>query len=103
VDLENEIMELITNSGYARSLVFQAIRCAREDGDFEQAETLMQQAQDALSGAHAVQTRLIGEDEGSGKIPVHLIMVHAQDHLMNAMMLVELGKEIIMLHQKVSR
>ncbi|SFN41744.1 PTS system, cellobiose-specific IIA component [Izhakiella capsodis] len=103
MDLENDVMELITNSGYARSLVFQAIRCAREDGDFKQAGMLMQQAQDSLSEAHAVQTRLIGEDEGSGKIPVHLIMVHAQDHLMNAIMLVELGKEIIMLHQKIDR
>ncbi|OON39410.1 PTS lactose/cellobiose transporter subunit IIA [Izhakiella australiensis] len=103
MELENEIMELITNSGYARSLVFQAIRCAREDGDFEQAGQLMQQAQEALSSAHEVQTRLIGEDEGSGKIPVHLIMVHAQDHLMNAIMLVELGREIIALHQKTHR
>ena len=100
MDLENEVMELIANSGYARSLVFQAIRCAREEKDFAQAETYMQQAQEALSSAHHVQTKLIGMVEGTGKIPVHLVMVHAQDHLMNAIMLMELGREIIALHQQ---
>ncbi|MGJ3353513.1 PTS lactose/cellobiose transporter subunit IIA [Providencia sp. Je.9.19] len=102
MDLENEVMELITNAGYARSLVFQAIAVAREDNDFAEAESLMQQAQDALSIAHHTQTRLIEMDEGTGKVPVHIIMVHAQDHLMNAIMLTELGREIIMLHKKVA-
>ncbi len=41
--------------------------------------------------AHQTQTQLIGADEGSGKIPVSLIMVHARDHLMNAMLCRELA------------
>lgn len=102
MDLENEVMELIASAGYARSLVFQAMHCAREEEDFAQAEQYMQQAQEALSGAHRVQTKLIELDEGSGKIPVHLVMVHAQDHLMNAIMLMEMGREIIALHQKLA-
>lgn len=102
MDLENEVMELIANSGYARSLVFQAIGCARDNKDFIQAENYLQQAQEALSLAHHVQTRLIGMDEGTGKIPVHLVMVHAQDHLMNAIMLTELGREIIAIHHRIS-
>lgn len=103
MDMENEVMELITNAGYARSLVFQAIRYAREEDNYLLAEEFMQQAQEALSGAHRVQTKLIELDEGSGKIPVHLVMVHAQDHLMNAMMLLEMGREIIALHEKMGR
>lgn len=102
MDLENEVMELISNSGYARSLVFNAIRSAREEKDFSQAEDYMQQAQEALSRAHHVQTKLIEMDEGEGKIPVPLVMVHAQDHLMNAIMLLELGREIIALHQQMA-
>lgn len=102
MDLENEVMELITNAGYARSLVFQAIAVAREEGDFAEAENLMQQAQEALSTAHHTQTKLIEMDEGTGKVPMHIVMVHAQDHLMNAIMLTELGREIIALHKKVA-
>lgn len=95
-------MELITNAGYARSLVFQAIAIARENHDFIQAESLMAQAREALSIAHLAQTKLIEIDEGSGKVPVHIIMVHTQDHLMNAIMLTELGNEIIVLHKTIS-
>jgi hypothetical protein len=34
---------------------------------------------------------LIGLDEGSGKLPVNLITVHSQDHLMNAMVIQDLA------------
>ena len=101
MDLENEVMALIMHAGHARSLIFQAIRYAREEDNYLLAEESMQQAQEALSGAHLVQTRLIEADEGSGKIPVYLVMVHAQDHLMNAIMLLEMGREIIALHEKL--
>ncbi len=36
--------------------------------------------------AHKIQTALISQDEGCGKIEVNLILVHAQDHLMNAIL-----------------
>lgn len=101
MDLETEVMELIASAGYARSLVFQAMQQAREEA-FDAADALMSQAQEALRDAHRVQTRLIEQDEGSGKIPVHLVMVHAQDHLMNAILLLELGNEIIALHRKMA-
>jgi PTS system cellobiose-specific IIA component len=101
-DLEVEVMGLIVNAGSARSMVMQAMRCAREEEDFAKADKFMDQANEALHGAHEVQTRLIGLDEGSGKIPVHLVMVHAQDHLMNAIMMLEMGREVIALHKKIA-
>jgi PTS system cellobiose-specific IIA component len=48
-----------------------------------------------------VQTELIGLDEGEGKVPVNLIMVHAQDHIMTAMLARELIEEIIDIHRKL--
>ncbi len=99
---ETDIINLITSAGSARSLVFQAIREARENRDFPQAEALMQQAKEMLSAAHWIQTQLISLDEGEGKIPVTLALVHAQDHLMNAVLLTELGAEIIALHRQIA-
>ncbi|GAA0339284.1 PTS lactose/cellobiose transporter subunit IIA [Morganella psychrotolerans] len=99
---ETDIITLITCAGSARSLVFQAIREARENRDFPHAEILMQQAKEMLSGAHWIQTQLISLDEGEGKIPVTLALVHAQDHLMNAVLLTELGTEIIALHRQIA-
>ena len=51
--------------------------------------------------AHDVQTMLIGLDEGCGKIPVNLIMVHAQDHLMNAMVIQDLATDMIELYRRL--
>lgn len=53
-----------------------------------------------MLAAHLIQTQLIWEDEGQGKIPVNLILVHAQDHLMTAMLCRDLAEEIVMLRQE---
>ena len=62
---------------------------------------MLASARDAAREAHKIQTALIGADEGCGKIPVNLIMVHAQDHLMNAMLCRDLVEELIYLHRQV--
>lgn len=93
-------MELIIHAGEARSSAMQALQAARKH-HWSEADALLQQASDAARNAHKIQTALIGADEGCGKIPVNLIMVHAQDHLMNAMLCRDLVEEIIWLHREV--
>ncbi|MEX9942687.1 PTS lactose/cellobiose transporter subunit IIA, partial [Providencia rettgeri] len=41
-------------------------------------------------------------DMGEGRIKVSLVLVHAQDHLMNAMLARELITELIELHEKLN-
>jgi PTS system cellobiose-specific IIA component len=100
-DLEETVMGLIINAGMSRSLCFEALRQARA-GQFAEADDLLRQAAEAANAAHAVQTRLIEADEGEGKIPVTLILVHAQDHLMTAMLARELVTELIELHRMLA-
>ena len=100
-DLEETVMGLIINAGMSRSLCFEALRQARA-GQFAEADDLLRQAAEAANAAHAVQTRLIEADEGEGKIPVTLILVHAQDHLMTAMLARELAPALIELHRKLA-
>lgn len=99
-DLEEVVMGLIINAGQARSLAFGALKQAKQ-GDFIGAQETMEKSRIALSEAHRVQTRLIESDEGEGKIKVSLVMVHAQDHLMTAILLRELVGELIELHEKI--
>ena len=99
-DLEETVMGLIINAGTSRSLCFEALRQARA-GQFAEADDLLRQAAEAANAAHAVQTRLIEADEGEGKIPVTLILVHAQDHLMTAMLCRELAEEIVLLRKEM--
>lgn len=98
-DLENKLMELLVQAGSARSALLSALREAR-GGEISNALILVDEAKLFISAAHKIQTELIGLDEGTGKIPVSLILVHAQDHLMNAMLIQELASDMIELYRR---
>lgn len=100
MDMETTVMELIIHAGEARSCSMQALRAARSY-DWQEADAQLAAAGAAAKAAHKIQTALIGADEGVGKVPVNLILVHAQDHLMNALLCRELAEEIILLHREV--
>jgi PTS system cellobiose-specific IIA component len=97
--LEEVVMGLIINAGQARSLAYSALKQAKL-GDFETARARMAESHAALNSAHRVQTQLIESDAGEGKMKVSLVLVHAQDHLMTAMLARELIAELIELHEK---
>ena len=99
-DMEEVVMGLIINSGQARSLAYSALKKAKE-GDMAAARQLMTQSREALNAAHLVQTQLIESDQGEGKIPVTLVLVHAQDHLMTSMLARELINELVDVHEKL--
>ncbi|OJG91429.1 lichenan-specific phosphotransferase enzyme IIA component LicA [Enterococcus silesiacus] len=87
-------MTLISEGGGARAKSLQAIRAARA-GDFAKSEMLMREAKYALKKAHNYQTKLIQTEIANQSIPISLLLIHAQDHLMNALTVNELSKEII--------
>lgn len=91
---EQIIMQLISMGGDARASSIKAIQCARK-GDFEQSEELLKSAKISLTNAHNSQTKLIQKEINGDTTKVTLLMVHAQDHLMNAITVNELAKEFI--------
>ncbi|MER1662033.1 PTS lactose/cellobiose transporter subunit IIA [Enterobacter cloacae] len=99
-DLETTIMELLVNAGGARSAALTALQMARK-GDFDEAEKAMEESREYVKHAHTIQTQLIGLDEGTGKLPVNLITVHSQDHLMNAMVIQDLAGDMIELYRRI--
>ncbi|EHW1543653.1 TPA: PTS lactose/cellobiose transporter subunit IIA [Listeria monocytogenes] len=91
MDLEQTIMSLIVFGGNAKSDAMLAIDSAKK-GDFAQAEQ-------ALLEAHHSQTKLIQGEARGEKTEVSLLLVHAQDHLMNAITFKDLAKEIVDLYK----
>ena len=98
IALEEAVMEIIVNAGQSRSLCFEALRGA--SGNFDEAKSLLHEADGYARQAHKMQTKLIEQDAGEGRQPMTLIMVHAQDHLMNSLLARELSEEIIHLYQR---
>ncbi|HAW8330907.1 TPA: PTS lactose/cellobiose transporter subunit IIA [Escherichia coli] len=92
---EELVMELLVNAGQARSDAMEAIRCAGQK-DWQGATQLMASSESACLQAHKIQTALISQDEGCGKI-----LIHAQDHLMNAILCQDLAREIISLRKEL--
>ncbi|EJS64156.1 PTS lactose/cellobiose transporter subunit IIA [Bacillus wiedmannii] len=91
---------LILHGGNARSAALEAIAFARQ-GDFENASEKMTLASEEISAAHRIQTDLIQEEARGNHAEISLLLVHAQDHLMNAITVKELAEEFITLHKRV--
>ncbi|MEA9390241.1 PTS lactose/cellobiose transporter subunit IIA [Acerihabitans sp. TG2] len=100
MNFEATIMELIINAGESKSCAMQALACAKK-GEWDKIDSLLEQSSEAAKQAHKVQTEFIGMDEGSGKLAINLIMVHAQDHIMTAMLARELIEELIDIHHQL--
>ncbi|EKK5548310.1 PTS lactose/cellobiose transporter subunit IIA [Enterobacter hormaechei] len=99
IALEEAVMEIIVNAGQSRSLCFEALHAARQ-GNLDEAKSLLREADSYARQAHKMQTKLIEQDAGEARQPMTLIMVHAQDHLMNSLLARELSEEIIHLYQR---
>ena len=93
-EFETIVMEAIVQAGDARSLALQAVREAGK-GNCAEAERLLEECDAAMLRAHEVQTSLIRAELEGRPVQMNLLMVHAQDHVMNAMTIKDLASEII--------
>ena len=92
-------MNLIVNGGNARSSAMAAIRAAR-DGDFAKAKVKLMEADKYIKEAHTKETALLTAEASGEPVNITLLMIHAQDHLMNAITVRELADELITLYQR---
>jgi PTS system cellobiose-specific IIA component len=97
MSLEEIAMGLIVGAGTARSEAREAIRLARS-GNLEAARERLQAAGAAMIEAHHIQTDLIQAEAAGSQTPINLLLIHAQDHLMNAITIKEMAEEFIELY-----
>lgn len=100
-EMEQIVINLIVNSGSARSSAIEAIQYAKA-GDMQKAEESLQQAKESVNEAHHAQTEMIQGEIRGEKTPLNLLMVHAQDHLMTSLLCIDLAAEFIELWGKVN-
>ena len=92
--------EIVAAAGQARSLAFEALKAAKEC-DFTRADDLLKQSEEAFLEAHRQQTELLSREASGDHTPVDVLLVHAQDHLMTAMLAHELIAEIVDLRREI--
>lgn len=101
-DLIEVIMNIIINAGNAKSDAIGAIRAAKKF-DFESAEEKLKSAKEAELLAHDAQTKLLAKESDGQKIELNLLIVHAQDHLMNCITFNDLAREIVDLYKTIEK
>ena len=96
------IMGLIMYGGDAKSHAVEAIRAAKTY-DFETAEEKLAQANQSLSKAHHSQTDMLTQEAQGESVPISLLMIHGQDHLMNAITFIDMAKEVIEVYRELEK
>lgn len=98
--LENITLEIVASVGSARSACIEAIM-AVEEGDFEGAEQLMKEAEQAFLDGHAAHNNLL-EMQAHGELPsMNLLLTHAEDQLMSAEVFTIMAERFIVLYEKL--
>lgn len=92
--------EIVTYAGEARSILVKALSKAR-NGEFDEAERLVGEANESLVDAHNVQTNMLAKEASGENIELGFIMIHGQDHLMTTLLLKEIVTDFIELYRRV--
>lgn len=102
--MDEKIIEIsfniIAHAGDAKGLAFEAIKEAKK-GNIEAARTHLAEAKEGMTKAHRFQTELIQNEANGNKTEMSVILVHAQDHLMNAMNFQQIAEEFIDLYETI--
>ncbi|CUH95561.1 hypothetical protein P22_1632 [Propionispora sp. 2/2-37] len=94
--MEEVAFNIILHAGDARSHALEALRYAREQ-KFTEAAASMAEAKAELIAAHHIQTNLLQSEADGKKQDISLLLVHAQDHLMTAILAKDLIEEMILM------
>lgn len=97
---EENLLNIIVNSGEAKSLAYESIQLAKK-GDFEAAEQKLNEAKQVQVEAHNAQTELLVKEVNGEQTPISILLIHAQDHLMNSITFLDLSKEMVELYRRL--
>ncbi len=91
---------IIASVGTARSNYISAIDAAAE-GNFEEAEKLIKEGQNAYVLGHEAHAQLLTKTAQGEDISMDLLLTHAEDQLMSAESFGILAEKFVTLYQKV--
>jgi PTS system cellobiose-specific IIA component/PTS system lactose-specific IIA component len=94
--------QLISIAGDAMGKLFEAMAASKKC-DMTQAHALIQEGRVLLNEAHNAQTSLLVADANGDKTEVNVLLIHAQDTLMNTVLAETFVNEIIALNDRINQ
>ena len=96
---EELAFQLISIAGDGMGLYFKALDEAKK-GNFKESDILYNKGSENIKKAHKIQSNALFNEARGEKLEVNVLLVHAQDHLMNCMLVKEFVREFIQLYKK---
>ena len=91
---EETLLLMILGAGEANRLAISALNEVKNK-NFDKARELIKEASKKSVETHKIQTELIQQEARNEKVPLSLLTVHAQDHLMNSILIIDIVEELI--------
>lgn len=99
--LIEQSMELILCAGNGKSIAIDAIRKLLKDGDIEKAREEIKEAGREIGKAHEIQTSLLQSEMSGEKLEKSILLIHAQDHFMNALTIRDMSSLMVDMYEKL--
>lgn len=87
-------MKIISKGGEGQSFAMESIRFAR-NGNAQMANEYLKKSDQSLLESHELHAQLLTFEAQNGNIEFSILLVHALDHLMNAMTVRDLAEEFV--------
>ena len=99
---ETSCFGIITYVGTARTYFINAVQCAKK-GNFEEAQELIRQGDQAFTEGHHIHADLLALDANGELNQSGLILMHAEDQLMSAEAFKILSQEFMDLYKEIKK
>ncbi len=97
---EQTLFQLILHAGCARSFAKEAAEYA-DSGKWEEAETVLQKANDEQTSAHKINTAIITKAARGEQVDFSVLLVHALDLLMLAWSEIDYSEQYIRMNKRI--
>lgn len=93
-EMEQAVFQIISYAGDAKSNSLLALDCAGK-GEFDGADKYLEEANAEILKAHELHSKLLQKFSSGEKVEVNILLTHAQDHFMNAILARDLICEMV--------
>lgn len=100
MELQQKLIEIISLSGEVKKEFLQAVKHVKNK-EKEKAAEVFAEADEKLIRAHLKQTELIKREASGEKLESSLLLTHAQDHLMTAILLKDMAEEFMDIYSRL--
>ena len=101
-EIELVCFRMISALGAARSAFMEAMVAAKK-GNFEEAQSLIEEGQQQRLKGHEIHFELLQKDSSGNKVPFSLLLLHSEDQLMSVEILQVTSEEVLALYQRLDK